>query len=52
MGIKVQRVLDHAHSAMEPGRTILHVKTSPDHWTQVKGNFGVRLFPQQQSSIT
>ena len=22
MGIKVQRVLDHAHSAMEPGKTI------------------------------
>ena len=22
MGIKVQRVLDHSHSAMEPGKTI------------------------------
>ena len=33
MGIKVQRVLDHAHSAMEPGKNNLHVKTSPDLWT-------------------
>ena len=33
MGIKVQRVLDHAHSAIEPGKTIFHVKTSPNHWT-------------------
>ena len=40
MGIKVQRVLDHAHSPMEPGRHCngarkdnFHVKASPNHWT-------------------
>ena len=32
MGIKVQRVLDHAHSN-GARKDNFHVKTSPDHWT-------------------
>ena len=35
MGIKVQRVLDHAHSAMEPGNTI-----SMSKFHQITGHTG------------
>ena len=33
MGIKVQRVLDHAHSAMEPGKTISMSRLHQIKWT-------------------
>ena len=38
MGIKVQRVLDHAHSAMEPGKTISMSKLN-----QITGRTGEHL---------
>ena len=38
MGIKVQRVLDHAHSAMEPGKTI-----SMSKFHQITGHTGEHL---------
>ena len=38
MGVKVQRVLDHAHSAMEPGKTI---SMSKPH--QITGHTGEHL---------
>ena len=38
MGIKVQRVLDHAHSAMEPGKTISMSKLH-----QITGHTGEHL---------
>ena len=38
MGIKVQRVLDHAHSAMEPGNTI-----SMSKFHQITGHTGEHL---------
>ena len=38
MGIKVQRVLDHAHSAMEPGKTICMSKLH-----QTNGHTGEHL---------
>ena len=38
MGIEVQRVLDHAHSAMEPGKTISMAKLH-----QITGHTGEHL---------
>ena len=38
MGIKVQRVLDHAHYAMEPGKTISMSKLH-----QITGHTGEHL---------
>ena len=38
MGIKVQRVLDHAHSAMEPGKTIISMSK-----LQITGHTGEHL---------
>ena len=38
MGIKVERVLDHAHSAMEPGNTI-----SMSKLLQITGHTGEHL---------
>ena len=38
MGIKVQRVLDHAHSAMEPGKII-----SMSKLLQINGHTGEHL---------
>ena len=33
MGIKVHRVYDEAHAAMEPGKSITAMKLSPNHRT-------------------